>query len=375
MGYTVALIMAFLAILVTRVSSFSASVTKGTIIGGGRIGGLLHELNGGVDQLITRNSHEKISSGVEGPIYVCTRNNDLEAIIEACPKDRRDDLIFLQNGILSEYLKSKNLEENTQGLVYFAVSKKGEPPIDGKTDTNPEGLTAVTGKWGADMAARLAKANLACKVLDKETWNVAMMEKHIWICAFMAIGSQYEGCTVGDVEKDHNAEVRVLISELAAAASWESGLTFTDNVGDRLCAYARSVAHFPTALKEFEWRNGWFADITLKRASRLMTDLSPHHTSILSNNPNKLFFKAKKSYVERLKVEALTIAPEWYAGKDAAEVAAGERALERLLNKPIIKAGSSASFTRSPTILQNDQNSARMLKFLEYKKEFEELEK
>ena len=43
----------------------------------------------------------------------------------------------------------------------------------------------MTGKWGGDMAARLAKANLACKVMDKEPWTVAR-EKHIWICAFMA---------------------------------------------------------------------------------------------------------------------------------------------------------------------------------------------
>ena len=95
----------------------------------------------------------------------------LEKIIEDCPEDRRCDLIFLQNGILTEYLKGKGLEDNTQGLVYFAVSKKGEAPIDGKTDTNPEGLTAVTGKWGNDMAARLAKADLACKGLDKEQQN------------------------------------------------------------------------------------------------------------------------------------------------------------------------------------------------------------
>jgi hypothetical protein len=364
------------ASIIERASGLATAVTKGTIVGGGRIGGLLHELNGGIDQLITRDSPEKIAAGVEGPIYVCTRNNDLEKIIEDCPEDRRCDLIFLQNGILTEYLKGKGLEDNTQGLVYFAVSKKGEAPIDGKTDTNPEGLTAVTGKWGNDMAARLAKADLACKVLDKEPWTIAMLEKHIWICAFMAVGSQYEGCTVGGVEGDHNAEVRDIINELAAAASWETGLSFSEDLGDRLCAYARSVSHFPTALKEFEWRNGWFADITLKRAGRMMTDLSPKHTSILSNDANNLFFKAKKAYVERLKEEALQIAPAWYGAKDAAEVAAGERALERLQKgSPKIEAGSAESRTKSPTILGNDANTERMLKFIEYKRELEALEK
>lgn len=30
-----------------------------------------------------------------------------------------------------------------KGLIYFAISKKGEKPIDGITDTNPEGLTGM----------------------------------------------------------------------------------------------------------------------------------------------------------------------------------------------------------------------------------------
>ena len=282
-----------------------ARINKGTIIGGGRIGNLLYELNGKTDQMITRDSKESISSKEEGPIYVCTRNNVLEAIIDQCPDNRKSDLIFLQNGILAELLKTKKVEDNTQALIYFAVSKLGEPPIDGKTDLNPEGLTAVTGKWADDLAARLDKADLACKVLDKEPWTIAMLEKHIWICAFMAVGSQYGGCTVGDVESKHTEEVVEIIKELAASASYETGVTFTDDLPARLCAYARSVAHFPTALKEFEWRNGWFANISLKRATKMMNDLSPKHTAILSNNKDEnLFFKAKKSYVESQKAAA-----------------------------------------------------------------------
>ena len=75
--------------LAANVEGLAAAVTKGTIIGGGRIGGLLHDLNGGVDQLITRDSGETIPAGVEGPIYVCTRNNDLEKIIEYGKSARR----------------------------------------------------------------------------------------------------------------------------------------------------------------------------------------------------------------------------------------------------------------------------------------------
>ena len=51
-----------------------------------------------------------------------------------------------------------------QVLVYFAVAKKGDPPTDGKTDVNPEGLTAAYGPHAAAVAARLHAAGLSCKV-------------------------------------------------------------------------------------------------------------------------------------------------------------------------------------------------------------------
>ena len=35
----------------------------------------------------------------------------------------------------------------------------------------------------------------------------------------------------------------------------EKGVAFKAGMPARLCAYAKTVGHFPTALKEFEWRN------------------------------------------------------------------------------------------------------------------------
>ncbi len=58
-----------------------------------------------------------------------------------------------------------SMERRLQVLVYFAVSKLGEKPIDGKTDVNPEGLTAAYGKHAAAMAERLAAGDLSCKVV------------------------------------------------------------------------------------------------------------------------------------------------------------------------------------------------------------------
>lgn len=90
-----------------------------------------------------------------GPIYVCTRNDALNDVVERCPSDRRGDLVFLQNGYIEDWLNSKGLSDNTQILLFLAVTAKGANPIDGVTTVNPEGLTAVTGKWGSDFKARL----------------------------------------------------------------------------------------------------------------------------------------------------------------------------------------------------------------------------
>lgn len=245
---------------------------------GGRIGSFLHEQNERKDILLRRG--ENVPEDSNGPIYVATRNNDLDDIIKSTPSTRLEDLVFLQNGVLTNYLKSKGLEKNTQGLIYLAVSKKGEKPIDGITDLNPEGLTAITGKWAEDFAIRLKNAGLTCHVLDYPTWTIAMLEKHIWISAFMAVGAKHK-CTVGEVEKIHKDEVCSLITEMASAANKATGVAFKSDVADRLCAYARSVAHFPTALKEFEWRNGWFAELTLKALQASLPDPCPQHTQIL----------------------------------------------------------------------------------------------
>lgn len=74
------------------------------------------------------------------------------------------DLVFFQNGMLEPWFQSKGLGDADQVLAYFAVSKLGEPPIDGKTDTNPEGLTAAYGKWASAVAARLHAGGLSCLV-------------------------------------------------------------------------------------------------------------------------------------------------------------------------------------------------------------------
>eukprot|EP00258_Populus_trichocarpa_P037835 XP_024453854.1 uncharacterized protein LOC18094378 isoform X1 [Populus trichocarpa] len=268
----------------------AAKVTPAVIVGVGRVGRALQEMGSGQDLLVKRG--EPVPLDFEGPILVCTRNDDLDAVLEATPKPRWSvndwvdadslaDLVFFQNGMLEPWFQSKGLGDADQVLAYFAVSKLGEPPTDGKTDTNPEGLTAAYGKWASAVAARLNAGGLSCKVLDKEAFQKQMLEKLIWISAFMLVGARHPGATVGVMEKEFHSEVSSLITELASAAAAEKGIVFEEAIEERLCAYARAVAHFPTAVKEFKWRNGWFYSLSEKAVSEGKPDPCPLHTSWL----------------------------------------------------------------------------------------------
>ena len=86
-------------------------------------------------------------------------------------------------GTTGDFLESKGLADATQVLLYLAVAKLDEPPIDGITDTNPEGLTAAKGKWSAAFAARLHSGGLKCRLLEGDEYTKAMLEKHVRICS------------------------------------------------------------------------------------------------------------------------------------------------------------------------------------------------
>jgi hypothetical protein len=183
--------------------------------------------------------------------------------------------------MLQPWLDARGLGANTQALIYFAVAKFGEKPTDGITDVNPEGLTAANGKHAAALQARLAAGSMKCHVLDDDAFKGSMFEKLIWICAFMAVGAAHPGASVGDVESTHKAEVVELIEELLKGSAAEKGVAFESGAVDRLCAYARAVAHFPTAVKEFEWRNGFFYGISQEAIAAGRADPFPKHTALL----------------------------------------------------------------------------------------------
>ena len=81
------------------------------IVGGGRIGSTLASFG---DSVILKRGEPFPAEPASGPIYVCTRNDALDGIIEATPPHRREDLVFMQNGMLEAFLESKGLASATQ---------------------------------------------------------------------------------------------------------------------------------------------------------------------------------------------------------------------------------------------------------------------
>ena len=252
------------------------------IVGGGRVGQALAEM--GVEgDVIVRRGESFPSEPKTGPIFVATRNDVLEDVIKNTPPERREDLVFMQNGMLQTFLDAQGLGSNTQALIYFAVAAAGDKPTDGVTELNPEGLTAVTGKWADAVAARFHNGDLSCHVLDASTYEGSMYEKLIWICAMMLVGAQHEGAKVGDVATTYKDEVVGLIEELLSGTSACTGANFAPGAVDPLIANAKTVAHFPCGVKEFPWRNGYFYGLSEKAIADGKADPFPTHTALLKN--------------------------------------------------------------------------------------------
>lgn len=236
-------------------TSLHAAATSTTeIIGNGRIGGLLAEAG----DCVVLGRDDTIDPQGTGPILIATRNDALAGIVQACPENRRADLVFLQNGYLDNFLKEYNLLDNTQALLFFSVTAKGVAPVDGITTVNPEGLTAVTGKHAAAFAERLQTLGLKCNVVDAASYRPQMFEKLMWISTLMLVGTAKQCATVGQAQAEYGDLVQQIIEELVRAVFKAEGISFPPGTVERLMAYTDVVADFPCGVKEFEWRNEYF---------------------------------------------------------------------------------------------------------------------
>jgi hypothetical protein len=75
--------------------------------------------------------------------------------------------------------------------------------------------------------------------------------------------------------------VHLLTAPLVLFSYSTQGVAFDEGAVARLMSYARAVAHFPTAVKELEWRNGYFHTISLAATAAGNPDPFPTHTAWL----------------------------------------------------------------------------------------------
>lgn len=71
-------------------STIRTKVVPAVIVGGGRVGRALQDMGSGDDLLVKRG--ETVPLDFKGPVFVCTRNDDLEAVLEATPRPRWDGM-------------------------------------------------------------------------------------------------------------------------------------------------------------------------------------------------------------------------------------------------------------------------------------------
>ena len=98
----------------------------------------------------------------------------------------------------------------------------------------------------------------------KSLFLIEMLEKLLWNCVFGLL-CQVHNVTVGNVVVQHRLQVESLSLELLLVACTElrfdvPSMQDQRALVERLCNYSLSIPAYQGAVKEWEWRNGWFWD-------------------------------------------------------------------------------------------------------------------
>lgn len=243
------------------------------VIGAGRVGTSLRRRAVERDQPCTLVSRTEGWDAVKGrpgtPIMVTVRNDDLDKVVDAVPAHRRDDLVFVQNGMIRPWLRSRGLAHATRGLLYFAARAR-----DGAIE--PGDASPFCGVHANEMVGWFIDLDLEAIGLNWARFSRFELEKLIWNTAFGLLCEHLE-CDVGTVCADHRAELEALVAELSRVGRASLGLDVPlDFLVDRLCAYSSSIPDYRGSVKSWPWRNGWF----LEEAKRYRV-ATPRHEELL----------------------------------------------------------------------------------------------
>ena len=243
------------------------------VIGAGRVGAALQGLAATADAdcaLVDRTSGwESLDGPVGVPVLVAVRNDDLDGVLDRVPGHRRPDLVFVQNGMVRPWLRSRALVSATRGLLFFAVPKVGAP-------VQPGGASPFCGPRAPHVVHWLSQLGLPAREVDWARFSAAELEKLVWNAAFGLMCQRHEA-DVGTVVAEHRDELSSLVRELAAVGRAAMGVELPhDYLLNRLCEYSLSIPRYRGSVKEWRWRNGWFDAMAARYRSQ-----TPTHRALL----------------------------------------------------------------------------------------------
>ncbi|MCO4761890.1 MAG: hypothetical protein KC502_10315 [Myxococcales bacterium] len=244
------------------------------IIGGGRVGQALETraaMRGVPCALIRRKTGwEALTADGSGPILVATRNDDLAAVLEKVPAARREDLVFLQNGMLRSWLADNGLTGATRGLLFFAVAKRGD-------DLTPGSESPFSGPRASAVVRWLQRLDVPAIAVADQQFREVELEKLIWNSAFGLLCERY-GAPVGTIVARHRDELQDLVDEMNRVGGAHLGVSLElAPLVERLCGFSLGIADYKGAVKEWPWRNGWFVQEALQRGIQ-----TPVHGGLLA---------------------------------------------------------------------------------------------
>jgi ketopantoate reductase len=162
---------------------------------------------------------------------------DLQSVIERVPRERRSDLVFVQNGMLDTFLDEHVCGANTRGLLYFAVPKLG-------ADVQPGGASVFTGLHSDAIVDWFQRLGLEGRAVGRGEFSNQMASKLIWNCTFGLLCDVHDE-PVDSVVAKHRDDVALLVSDLVQISNGAIGTTLgaTDTTVHLLQLHSRVQGH------------------------------------------------------------------------------------------------------------------------------------
>jgi len=207
--------------------------------------------------MVTRDAGWGVLNRVPGPILVTVRTTDLSEVLPKIPPARIEDLVLIQNGMLTPWLKARGYDKVSRGVLYFAVPKRGAPIEVGDASPFCGGRAGEVVEW-------LESLGLGARETGSEAFKAIEVEKLLWNCVF-GLMCGLSGETVGHLCDASLPVIREMTAELIAVASASRGVTLDhDRVVRSMVAYSQSIAGYVGRVSDWEFRNGWFVQAAEK---------------------------------------------------------------------------------------------------------------